>query len=498
MVEEEYLLDQAAVAAAYYPLSEDTQAASIGNIAPTVQPAGTIYQVGSGGTLEFGASIVPVVARGLASPLFTPPDANNGKGLLVNLATPVGGVADGTLTLECFFRTQGSTPTLRTMVALETLAGTRQELQLSTLGRLQSLSTGADGTTNLSLASAGTVNDGFTHHAALTLSGNGVSTITGRLYLDGVQVDTGTYSSNNLGTYWRLYVGGRADGQMWTGTLAHAAATDAALAAARILSHANASLTGLAGERTDQRIGRFADYLGIPSGDRTFDVGDSTVGPQETSGKQPLEAMQEVEATEQGVLFIAGDGDLTFHKRSRRYNVTPAITLTGVQIGNDLVFPGDDFGLVNDMTVTRAGGASARSVNQASIDEFGLYRDSLEVPAVSDTAAASIAQWRTNNYGTPRTRVSNVTVNLARLERDAPSQVALLLAADISTKIRLSTLPAQAPASTIDLFVEGGTETFDQRNWRITFNTSPGDASQVWQLGTAGFTELGVSTRLGL
>jgi hypothetical protein len=495
MLEEEYLRDQAGIVGAYFPLSEDSDAITVGNIGPTVQNPGVIVQIGSGGELAFGSGAGPGT-DGLSAPLFTPASATAGKYLRADLTTPIGGGSNA-VTIEAWFRTEGAI-TARAIALLETFLGGRYELVIDAGGLLQATShNGADDTNPLILTSAGQVNDGRTHHAAYTVSLSG-GTVTGRLYLDGVEVDNGTYSSGGLGSCPILRIGGRKNANLFAGTIAHVACASAVLSAARIFDHANAGLNGLAGERTDQRIGRFADYMDIPAGDRAFDVGDSTVGAQSTSGKGTIEAMREVEQAEAGVLYIAGDGRLTFHKRSRRYNNTPAVTLTGAQLLTDLAFPGDDFGMVNDFSVGRPGGAIQRVVDTASRNEYGLYRDSMEIPASSDTATLAAAQWRVGNYGMPRTRVPSVTVELARLEQIAPSQVALLLAADISSMIRLTSLPAQAPASSIDLFVEGGTETFTGWLWRLQFNTSPaGFSSPVWQLDVTGFSELDISTRLG-
>lgn len=493
LLEEEVLRD-ATVDAAYFPLSEPAEATSAASISKTIQDTATIVQVGSGGTLDFGSGTGPGT-DGLSAPMFEPASSTAGKYLLTSFATPLGGTANA-FTLEAWFRTEGATVS-RAIASAESAAGGRIELLIDAAGKLQGSNfSGSDGTNLVVLTSAASVNDGLTHHAVYTLVFSG-GTYTLRLYLDGVQVDTGTFGGGGLGFLQQLRIGGRKNTNLFAGTISHVAAYSATLSAARVLEHYNVGANGLAGERTDQRLGRLADYIAIPTADRNFDVGDGTMGAQATSGKQPVEAFREVEAVEDGQLFVAGDGDLTFHKRSRRYNVTPAVTLTASQIFDDLVFPGEDFGLTNDMTVTRPGGSPARYVDQASIDEFGLYRDSKEVPAATDAATFSAASWRVGNYGTPRVRVPNVTVELARLEQIAPSQVALLLTTDISTKLRLSSLPAQAPASSVDVFVEGGTETFDGLTWRISFNTSPGDFQQVWQLGVAGFSELGVTTRLG-
>src|SRR4030095_8928364 len=119
--------------------------------------------------------------------------------------------------------------------------------------------------------------------------------------------------------------------------------------------------------------------------------------------------MREVERTEAGVLFVAGDGKLTFHNRSRRYNTTPALTLNAGQyhLAEPVELPGDDFGVVNDYTVSRPNAAAARAVNQSSIDELGLYRDSKDIVAETDDEALAAAQWRVNTTGEPHTRVPN-------------------------------------------------------------------------------------------
>jgi hypothetical protein len=207
--------------------------------------------------------------------------------------------------------------------------------------------------------------------------------------------------------------------------------------------------------------------------------------------------MREVVATEQGVLFInPADGKLTFHNRSRRFNAAVALTLTASQIGDDLTFPADDSTMVNDETVTSANGAGGRFFDQTSIDEYGWYRGSKDVAANTSDDAFQIAAWDVGINGVPRTRTPSVTVRIPRLEDIAPSLVPTVLGLTIGSKIRLSSLPAQAPASTVDVFVEGWTEEITNVEWTITFNTSPADGWDVWQLNVAGHTELNVTTRL--
>ena len=503
MLEEEILRDVAAPDAthgsAYYPLSEPAESASAGNITPQVQDAARVRQLGVGGTLSFGEGTGPGTDQ-MAAPVFTPanPTSDNTDGLLLDASLRTGVGGSNGVTLEGFFRVTTPLGGLRVIAMLQDLAGSTAELRITSFGRLSGAAwSSGSGAYYFDLSGGGSVADGRTHHAALTMSLSG-GVVTARLFVDGAQVDVTTFAATGLATYRRLSIGGDPKaGRLWNGTLSHVAAHSAALSASRLAAHTQAGLTGMAGERTDQRVGRVADWIGLPTADRDLDVGNGTVGAQATSGQQPVEILQQTAAAESGVLFIGRDGKLVMHNRQRRYNLAPVFTLDVAQghLDPDLAFPGDDFGMVNDMTVTRPGGASARFTDQESIDEFGLYREPpQEIPAGTDDEVSSAASWRVSTYGQPRTRISQVTVNLhdPRLSSLLPQ----LLAATIGTKLRLANLPAQAPASTVDVFVEGATEQTDGMAYTIQFNCSPGDIYDVWQLGVPGRSELGLTTRL--
>jgi hypothetical protein len=495
MLEEEVLRDTGTTGA-YYPLSEPSEATTIASIGATPWGTGDTRQVGAGGTLEFASGTGPGT-DGLAAPMFTRVDRDNGQYLV---AYPISVGTSTAVTLECWIATTVSDAPICSLTS-PGLGLTLFVLGGGNAGKLgvyfedQSTLFGGGPT-------GGVYNDGRTHHLVATLSRSG-TTVTADLYVDSVHSAgaSGTFTYKVLPKFTRFDIGGshvQHTVGVYSGTLSHVAAYSSVLSTTRITAHYNAGANGLTGERTDQRIGRIADYIAIPAADRAFDTGDGTVGPQATSGKQPVEAMREAEHTENGVLFLSGAGLLTFHKRSRRYNTTPAVTYNANQLAAWPVFPADDFGLTNDMTVSRPQGSPARSVNQASIDDFGLYRDEAEIIADSDTDTRAVAEWRVNTYGTPRVRVPNITVEVNKLERVGSSLVAGTLAAEIGTRIKVQSLATQAPASSVELFIEGWTERISKTVWFIEFNTSPADASAVWQLGVSGFSELGTTTRLAL
>jgi hypothetical protein len=101
------------------------------------------------------------------------------------------------------------------------------------------------------------------------------------------------------------------------------------------------------------------------------------------------------------------------------------------------------------------------------------------------------ADWEVNRFGTPRVAVPSVRTNLL-----TSSVATALLAADIGTKFRLTNLPSQAPATTMDVFIEGGTEQIGVNSYFIEFNVSPAAYANVWILDDPVYSVLDSTTVL--
>jgi hypothetical protein len=497
----------------YYPLSEPSGSTSVSSATEHAQASAFPVQLGAAGfaqgreaAIEFATGTGPGTDE-LSAPMFAPAALTNGKYLQADLIKEIGG---GAITLECWFRVSGlgvvpdSSIINRTVVALTGKDRSQQSylaFQIDETGRLHGRKYRGEALV-YQIVSNSIKNDGETHHAVLTETLVG-TTVTARMYINNQQVagtPTYTVTSTALPSYKRITIGGNTwDGDLFTGTISHVAAYSSALSTARIADHYKAGKDGIVGERTDVRIGRLASYIGIPTTERVLDVGDSTVGWQSTSGAQPINAMQDVEETENGVLFMSMDGKLIFHKRSRRYNVAPFLTLNAAfaeQMGMGLELPGDDFGLINDATANRPRNSEVRAVNRASIDEFGLYRHTTTILNDNDTSAQGVVDWLVTAYGDELVRVPNVTIDLYVLGQSNPTLANAVLSAEISHMLRLSNMPTQAPSTTIDTFIEGWTETIGVAEWTISFNCSPAIVGSVWQLGIPGFSELGLTTRV--
>lgn len=491
IVEEEAAVDGAV---AEWPLGDQAGSTMAGETSGNNETPLSVLQQGTGGTLAFGDGIGSPTDS-LSAPILTSVDASNGKylgGAMVNL---YGGYTATGVTLECGFLS--TTNRVQLIASWESTAGRdRVELQVTAAGKLQAQSygIGGGGAANYTLTSAATVTDNVTHTAMLTQSLSG-GTVTVVLYLDGASAGTTTYS-NTIPAFTQVYAGGRGDSRCFHGTLNHVSVYATAISAARASQHSLARTTGFSGESSNARISRLAGYAGVAVGDMALETGTSTsLVAQDTTGNAPLDMVHTVEHTENGLVFMSGDGKLTFHARSHRYNQSAAFTLDASldELQPDLKFVEDDFGLANDVTVTRSTGSVSRATNPASIVEYDLYRVALDSVSTSDNEAVSAANWRVNNYGTPQRRCPSVGVDLAQ----QPAKIPTIAGSDLGAKFTITNLPTQAPAASVDLNIEGYTESLGLDVWQLVFNASSSTSSLVWQLNSGSYSQLGTTTKLG-
>lgn len=494
IIEEEILYDAPKL---YFPLGEPQGATTAGNIAPGRSEVLSTAQLGTGGTLEFGAGTGPGTDD-KSAPILTPVDTVNGLYLKSNLTDSPHAAGDQHLQLEVWFN-----------------AGTSANQQIMTLSRgdtfpLESFGLSVfNGTltaawkrdnTLMAFKNASGLTTGATHHAVLKASLSG-SNLTLTLIADGVSssASPAAFGSTTFGEFRKLWVGGDVENGVFNGTVAHAAVyaqASTVLADACFVEHYHAGADGFTADGSGARIQRYARLAGIPSAEISAAPGLAIgIAHKDTTGVDPLVAMEAVRLTEDGVLFDAGSGTLTFQGRDNRYNTTSAFTLDA---GTSEVQQGftpklDDQQVSNDVTASRPGGIEVRSINQASIDAIGYYRDSIEVLTTSDAEVQSRADWEVNRRGTPRVTVPEVKVHLNEC---SSSLITSLLAADIGTRFTTSGLPSQAPASSMDFFIEGITEDIGPEDYWISFNTSRPELSNVWRLDSSTYSVLDSTTVL--
>lgn len=285
-------------------------------------------------------------------------------------------------------------------------------------------------------------------------------------------------------------------------------------AASNYPAHFQAGYQGFYGESVDQRIARIARYLGIPQpttlqvpapGYNPVPVYNGQYGPwtnlgacvhlvgtQSIAGRQGLDVMREAARTEQMPVFIDRSGYLTIQPCTTRYNTPVAWSVDAQDIDPGTAFTDDFTYTVNQVSVTANGGAT-QVVNgpagTASQDQYGVYNQALQTASISSVEAANAGLCVVGRNADPVPRFAPLVIEVATLAKvNGAAWYDQVLASEISTLVQVYNLPVQAPAPSMNVFLEGWTETLGAGTHTFAFNTSPQTDASVLQLDTPGST----------
>lgn len=491
----------AAAPSVYWPMHEAEGATSAGDLSGKGGPPLMVAQRGTGGTFSMGSGDgAPTQSLGCAT--FERASATAGPYLTTTLTSALPVAPPGTYNWGFLvtFVVASSTVAAQTFVRLR-----RPDTEPQDGAPL--LDIGCDGSGYLRVSSAfkaGVTNsstiqvcDGLPHHVSVF----------------GVAVPG---SPEIFTTVWRIdggvgtHLGGTVstDGTPWPGVtvveVGGSLSTGANQASASISDLAyfpisapttatddigKAATTGFTTDRTDQRIGRYLDWLGITA--RSLETGAVTAtAHQDTTDLSPVAAMNAVAATERGLVFVDASGQVTFHSRTHRYGTLWTALLDADALDESLTFTTDTQSLINKVTASRPFGSTVTFSDPSSITAYGEYPTEVEllisgqqapptsgiIPAVTNSGALeafAAAAWMVNTNSTPRPRVSTVGVDLLT---QTPAIAAQMQALELGSLIGLIGLPSQAPSGALSLFVEGWTETISLSEWTMQLNTSPNDS----------------------
>mgnify|MGYP005612753853 FL=1 len=453
----------------HFPLDESSESASAGDRSGSGSTL-EARQVNTGGELTFASGTGPGT-DGASAPTFAPVDRYNGLYLL-GIAPEVDPLGrHRTLSAVAL------TSTLQHQCIVEwcDAYGVGIILGTNSSGNAVAKWTNPwDTSKNVTVTSASIYADGQTHTFAATLSNDGAGTSTLRLYVDGVERGTAaTFTTAAIGYILpqlkRISVGGTAFGDMFTGTISHVAGYGSVLTT--LADHHAAASTGFAGDRSDERIERIASWIDFPAALMNLDVGDTTIGHVDSTGKSPWSYMQDVADTEAGVLFIDTTGVLTLHNRTRGYDSAAAVdvSVSAEVIDPDVRLASGIAGVVNDITVSRSGGASVRVVDAASVSTYGVLGESISIIGDSDLDVLNRANWELAMRSTPVVKLPELTLD----GLTEPGTAAAVRGLDIGSRVQITGMPSQAPSSAADLRVQGYTERIGAGGWTLTANTTP-------------------------
>ncbi|MFJ8804188.1 hypothetical protein [Streptomyces sp. NPDC102487] len=240
------------------------------------------------------------------------------------------------------------------------------------------------------------------------------------------------------------------------------------------------AITAWQQEEAGERFQRLGMEEGVPMTVRGLIAEQQALGPQKMLPL--LDLLGECADSDGGILMEhRARPALRYRGRTTMYSQTPALVLDYTarsEVAPPLEPAVDDAETVNDVTVTRIDGSSARVTldtgalsTQSPPNGVGRYDTSESLSLGSDDQTEPIAYWRLH-FGTwDAPRYPTVHVDLAA----APHLIGTVLGVDQGDVIRIVNPPSWLPPGDINLIVQGYTESFDQYAWDIYFTCAPAD-----------------------
>jgi len=234
-------------------------------------------------------------------------------------------------------------------------------------------------------------------------------------------------------------------------------------------------------ELSGARVTRILDLAAVdyPLTSRAIDTGTAALGAyQIDANTNALTYLQRCADAEQGYLYVAKDGTLTFTDRIS--SVFATISATFSDTGSDIpysslsVLYGQEF-LYNRISTQTEIGAVQNANDTTSQDEFGITTLALsDLLLASDAAALTLANTLLDRYSQPVYRFDDLSVSMNRINAGQRSDVLNLEIGDVIEITR--TYSTGSPASvTQNYSIEGISHSLTAGAHNVLIRLAPAD-----------------------
>lgn len=463
----------------YNPLNEDSGATGAANAATVAQPTIPIVSRGTvtDDMLQWAGGTGPGTDAQPALKL-VPSSATVGKALRGTLTTPLGGDGVTGISIAICFNSTITSAGQRNVIGVDdgkaTDNGVLSLLDMyfnPDLPRLRAHfaidTTGVD----VNAESTAQWHDGHTHMGVATVSLSGGS-YSLKLYVDGVLrgTQTGSISITELPELSRWSIGcsvADAIQSLYSGVLSHAIGFNTELSATQISDLWDAASDGFAGDLPGARAQRIADWIGLTT--TNFETGNEMLGSHPSSETTVLDAFKLIARSEGGVFLVSRDGYSTLQDRNHRANAISAFSVEASQLDKTMQWSEDPALIANEITV-KYGADEVSASDQLSKDDYGEQNPGdIETILATGTQALDRANAYLTRYSQPISRPDAVEIEaLTQPELFTP-----LLNLEVGSKYTITGLPTGAPATNVDLFIEGVGEDITHDSWRFGLDCSP-------------------------
>jgi hypothetical protein len=253
--------------------------------------------------------------------------------------------------------------------------------------------------------------------------------------------------------------------------------TITAVDAFRLAQNAQIStVTGASsGQLSGARINALLDQIDWPAGMRDVDTGLTTMQADPGTARTSLAAMQVVEISEYGSLYVDPNGFFTFQDRAvttAGSGATPVIfndNGTGISY-NNAVWRLDDTLVYNSAQITRTGGTTQSASDAASIAKYFTHSyNQQNLLMETDAIALQYAQSYVASRAETSVRCDAITLDLYTDNYAAGTVAALDL--DFFDPVTISTTQPGSSTLTKTLQVFGVAMDITTNSWRTTFTT---------------------------
>jgi len=230
-----------------------------------------------------------------------------------------------------------------------------------------------------------------------------------------------------------------------------------------------------AGQLSGARINALLDAIDWPASMRDVDAGLTTMQADPGTARTSLAAMQTVETSEYGALYVDAAGSFVFQDRNVTAGSTGATPTVFNDNGTDIsyfnaVWRLDDTLVYNSASVTRTGGTAQVAINQPSIDKYFIHSyNQQNLLMQTDAVALDYAQAYVASRAETSIRCDAIQLDLYTDNYNLGIIAALTL--DYFDPITITTNQPGGSTLTKTLQVFGVAMSISPNSWKTTLTT---------------------------
>ena len=230
-----------------------------------------------------------------------------------------------------------------------------------------------------------------------------------------------------------------------------------------------------AGQLSGARINALLDAIDWPASMRDVDAGLTTMQADPGTARTSLAAMQTVEISEYGALYVDAAGSFVFQDRNVTAGSTGATPTVFNDNGSDIsyfnaVWRLDDTLVYNSASITRTGGTAQVAINQPSIDKYFVHSyNQQNLLMQTDAVALDYAQAYVASRAETSIRCDAIQLDLYTDNYNTGIIAALDL--DYFDPVTITTNQPGGSTLTKTLQVFGVAQSITPNSWKTTLTT---------------------------